>query len=46
VIAQGKPLNSNNKHPLPGLEQVYCEECFTWIQGYYQDIPYFQARLN
>jgi regulator of replication initiation timing len=46
MIAQGKPLNSDNKYPLPDLEHVYCLECFTWIQRYYQDIPYLQARIN
>jgi len=45
VIAQGKPLNSDNTCPLSGLEQVYWEK-FTWIQRYYQDIPYLQARIN
>jgi hypothetical protein len=46
TMAQGKPLNSDDMRPLPRLEQVYCEECFTWIQRYYQDIPYLQAQLN
>ena len=35
MVAQGKPLNSNHKHSLPDLEHVYCDECFTWIEGYY-----------
>jgi hypothetical protein len=46
VMAQDKPLNSYHTRPLPNLEQVYCEDCFNWIQRYYQDIPYLQAQLN
>jgi len=45
-MAQDKPLNSDDTLPLPRLEQVYCEECFTWIQRYYQDIPYLQSHIN
>jgi regulator of replication initiation timing len=45
-MAQDKPLNSYHTHPLPKLEHVYCEDCFNWIQRYYQDIPYLQAQLN
>jgi hypothetical protein len=46
VMEQDKPLNSDHTLPLPNLEQVYCEDCFNWIQRYYQDIPYLQAQLN
>jgi hypothetical protein len=40
IMEKGKPFNSDQTHPLPNLEQVYCEGCFDWIQRYYQDIPY------
>jgi hypothetical protein len=45
-MEQDKPLNSDHTRLLPNLEQVYCEGCFSWIQRYYQDIPYLQAQLN
>jgi hypothetical protein len=28
------------------MEPVYCDECLTWIQRYYKDIPYLQMHLN
>jgi len=45
-MEQDKPLNSYHTLPLTNLEQVYCEDCFNWIQRYYQDIPYLQAQIN
>jgi regulator of replication initiation timing len=46
IMEQCNPLNSDDTCPLPRLEQVYSEECFTWIHRYYQDIPYLQAQIN
>jgi regulator of replication initiation timing len=45
-MAQDKPLNLDHTLPLPNLEHVYCEDCFNWIQRYYQDIPYLKSQLN
>jgi hypothetical protein len=45
-MAQEKTPDSDYKQPLPDLEPVYCDECLTWIQRYYKDIPYLQMHLN
>jgi hypothetical protein len=46
LMAQEKTPDSGYKQPLPDLESVYCDECTTWIQRYYKDIPYLQMCLN
>jgi hypothetical protein len=28
------------------MELVHCENCFDWIERYYQDVPYLQEKLN
>jgi regulator of replication initiation timing len=45
-MEQGKSPTTDQTHPLPNHELVYCESCFDWIERYYRDIPYLQAQLN
>jgi hypothetical protein len=46
IMEQDKLPTTEQTRPLPSMELVHCENCFDWIERYYQDVPYLQAQLN
>ena len=45
-MGHGKSPTIDKIRTLPNHEPVYCENCFDWIERYYQGITYLQAQVN